>query len=74
LDDYYKNPYAIYQNGSKLENVEWVINSGNSEESNFAPDLNDNNVLIPSSIYVPETNKQVCVYCKSKSTNEILWS
>lgn len=74
LDDYYKNPYAIYQNGLKLENIDWSINFGDAKESNFAPDLNDNNVLIPSSIYVPETNKQVCVYCKSKSTNEILWS
>lgn len=74
LDDYYKNPYAIYQNGLKLENVDWNINSGNSEESNFTPRLNDNNVLIPSSIYVSETNKQVCVYCKSEDTDEILWS
>lgn len=74
LDDYYKNPYAIYQNGLKLENVDWNINSGNSEESNFTPHLNDNNVLIPSSIYVSKTNKQVCVYCKSKDTDEILWS
>lgn len=84
LDDFYQNPYIVYysQNESDLEEIygEWHIKT--TEESNYAPKLSpftDKKLnkttykLVPTSIYVENTNAQVCVYC-TNDKNEVIWS
>lgn len=84
LDDFYQNPYIVYysQNENDLEEIygEWHIET--TEESNYAPKLSpftDKNLnkttykLVPTSIYVENTNTQVCVYC-TNDKNEVIWS
>lgn len=84
LDDFYQNPYIVYysQNESDLEEIygEWHIKT--TEENNYAPKLSaftDKNLnkttykLVPTSIYVENTNTQICVYC-TNDKNEVIWS
>lgn len=84
LDDFYQNPYIVYysQNGNDLEEIYGDWNIKTTEESNYAPKLSpftDKNLnkitykLIPTSIYVENTNTQVCVYC-TNDRNEVIWS
>lgn len=70
LDDFYQNPYAIYFNGQKQDNVVWSIQT--TENVNFAPQLSDTNKLVPSSIYVKDTNEKVCVIAKINGVT--VWS
>lgn len=70
LDDFYQNPYAIYFNGQKQDNAVWSIQT--TENVNFAPQLSDTNKLVPSSIYVKDTNEKVCVIAKINGVT--VWS
>lgn len=70
LDDFYQNPYALYYNGQKQNNAVWSIQT--TENSNFAPSLSDTNKLVPSSIYVKDTNEKVCVIAKINGVT--VWS
>ena len=70
LDDFYQNPYAIYFNGQKQNNAVWSIQT--TENVNFAPQLSDTNKLVPSSIYVKDTNGKVCVIAKINGVT--VWS
>ena len=70
LDDFYQNPYAIYFNGQKQDNAVWSIQT--TENVNFAPQLSDTNKLVPSSIYVKDTNEKVCIIAKINGVT--VWS
>ena len=70
LDDFYQNPYVLYYNGQKQNNVVWSIQT--TEDVNFAPQLSNTNKLVPSSIYVKDTNEKVCIIAKINGVT--VWS
>lgn len=79
VSSFFQNPYTIYTNEEKTENVIWQIKyqSDDAEIVRYAPKLsytvaNGSYYLKPLSIYVEDSVDKVCINCLIN--NEVVWS
>lgn len=75
ISHYRKLPYVLYDKTGSKYSATWRLSNGEGA-SDFAPGLEetkDGTYLKPLSVYVDDTNKQLCIYALSPS-GLVLWS